>query len=81
MIISDFGLKPYQTIYYIAGEILLEIIQNEKSEAELIMKIFGDNPRSYEIKRFNYALYFLLLTDKFIYKEKDGVLKYVYKET
>lgn len=80
MIISDFGLMPDQTIYYIAGKILLELKRSEKSEIELIANVFGNNPRGFEIKRFNYALYFLLIIDKFTYNEKDGVLKYVYKE-
>ncbi|MDR2975983.1 MAG: hypothetical protein LBV19_01545 [Streptococcaceae bacterium] len=80
MIISDFGLKPEQTIYYIAGQILQVLKQRKTTEQEILNSLFGASPQPYEIYRFNLSLYMLLLLGKFKYFEEEGKLIYVYQE-
>ncbi|MGY3712971.1 hypothetical protein [Lactococcus petauri] len=80
MLITDFGLKPEQTIYYIIGQILHVLKQGDETEENIILKIFGTSPKPYEIYRFNIALYVLLLLEKFRVYIRDEEIVYVYQE-
>jgi len=80
MIIVDYGTKPTHTIFYLAGEILKEIILAPCTENNLIEKIFVANSKEFQYQRFELALYVLLLTNKLDYYEEDGELTYAYKQ-
>lgn len=80
MIIADYGMKPTQTIFYLVGEILKEIMFAPCTENSLIEKIFVASSKELQYERFEIALYVLLLTNKLDYYEENGELTYVYKQ-
>ena len=81
MLLVDYGLKPSQTIFYLTGLIIRELIKKPCTEKELIEMLFVNESREVNFRRFDLALYVLLLTNKLIYVEKGGDLVYVYQKS
>jgi len=79
MILVDYGLRPEQTILYIAGQILNNLKRKPLSEEELLDKLFEENPKEYQVYRFELAVYLLLLLEKINYLSRGGDLFYVYR--